>query len=689
MKTKILSILSLLLTVTQGAWAQTLPTDGTGAYLISSVDNWNTFCEDVNGGITYSGKTVKLTQNVGPVTMMAGGDTSFSGTFDGQGYTLTASINVQNDDMGTLAAPFPAISGATIKNLHVAGNISVNRARPASIASFVNDDSEITNCKSSVSITASRGNWVDAGGFVARVNAGKALTMTGCTFAGSITYSDANGYEGGGMVGWTQTNASANLTNCVFAPTSVSFANSKSKADNNFRMLVGGDGSSTLTRCYYNDVAANNTKIITDGEGKQARSISAGTDVTSLGISGASTEYNVSGITAYAHGIKYGGVYYAGNGDEVSLALSHADAAEGYSFNEYTATAGTLSGTTLTMPDANVTINATWTAIPTYTVTVKSSTEDASNWQGKAGTGDYQALPLTGLEASTAVSVKYSGTKMVKSVKAKKKKAATTDLSTISADYEAKNGETLTGTLTNNVKISIADGATVTLKDVTITNLGKSCNWAGINCPGDATLVLEGTNEVCAGREGDYEWRNYPGIWIAPNKTLTIQGAGKLTAYSGGPYPDYPYGAGIGGGFKISCGNIVINSGTITATGGGDAAGIGAGSGTGSCGNITINGGTITATGDGGGAGIGGGYGIDCGNITISGGTVSATGGYYAAGIGGGRSNGACGTITIKSTVTSVTATKGSVAPNSIGSGGENGTAITVTIEDGANVTQN
>ena len=262
---------------------------------------------------------------------------------------------------------------------------------------------------------------------------------------------------------------------------------------------------------------------------------------------------------------------------------------------------------------------------------------------------------------------------------------AATDLSTITENYEAKNGETLTGTLASNVKISIADGATVTLKNVNITNLGNNCNWAGINCPGDATLVLEGTNEVCAGR-GEYGLIYYPGIWIAPNKTLTIQGAGNLTANSN---ITYLYGAGIGGGFSISCGNIVINSGNITATGGLDAAGIGAGGSTGSCGNITINGGTITATSDGNGAGIGGGYGNACGNITISGGTVSATGGDSAAGIGGGRRNGDCGTITIKSTVTSVTATKGSNAPNSIGSGGENGTAITVTIEDGANVTQN
>jgi hypothetical protein len=137
--------------------------------------------------------------------------------------------------------------------------------RPASIASFVTDDSEITNCKSSVSITASLDADVDAGGFVGRVNENKTITMTGCAFTGSINFSHAFGYEGGGMVGWTQTGASANLTNCLFAPTSVSFANSKSMAENNFHMIAGGIGSSTLTRCYYNNVAANNTKITQEG----------------------------------------------------------------------------------------------------------------------------------------------------------------------------------------------------------------------------------------------------------------------------------------------------------------------------------------------------------------------------------------------------------------------------------------
>ena len=336
-------------------------------------------------------------------------------------------------------------------------------------------------------------------------------------------------------------------------------------------------------------------------------------------------------------------------------------------------------------PDINID-NPITPAATGYSVTMAEGTEEADKWTVKVGEGEAQAFPVEGLDGGETVTVTYSGEKKVKSVKAVKKVPAVTDLATITADYEAKDGETLTGTLASNVKISIADGATVTLKDVNITNLGNNCDWAGINCPGDATLVLEGTNTVCAGRGGD-GYNNYPGIWIAPDKTLTIQGDGTLTAYSN---DSQPYAAGIGGGYEIACGNIVINSGTVTSTGGQGAAGIGSGQGAG-CGNITINGGTVTATGGTYGAGIGSGGDGDeyasCGNITISGGTVEATGGKGAAGIGGGRNNGACGTITITSGVTSVKATKGEGA-ESIGKGNE-GQDITVNIENGANVTQN
>ena len=107
----------------------------------------------------------------------------------------------------------------------------------------------------------------------------------------------------------------------------------------------------------------------------------------------------------------------------------------------------------------------------TYRFSLKVGTEDASKWQGKAGTGEYQALPLTGLEAGTAVSVKYSGWKLVKSVKAKKVKAA--------AEATAEDKGKLIGT---NGKIyadeaaATAAGTTAVAKIVYIGATGHAYN---------------------------------------------------------------------------------------------------------------------------------------------------------------------------------------------------------------------
>ncbi|MCQ2319270.1 MAG: hypothetical protein MJZ90_10190 [Bacteroidales bacterium] len=103
-------------------------------------------------------------------------------------------------------------------------------------------------------------------------------------------------------------------------------------------------------------------------------------------------------------------------------------------------------------------------------------------------------------------------------------------------------------------------------------------------------------------------------------------------------------GAGIGGGMGGSGSHIIINGGTITATGRGrGAAGIGGGENTSSSGGdrcpgsyITINGGVVTATGCDEGAGIGGGNKSSGSYITITGGTVTANGGTNASGIGRG-----------------------------------------------------
>ena len=194
-------------------------------------------------------------------------------------------------------------------------------------------------------------------------------------------------------------------------------------------------------------------------------------------------------------------------------------------------------------------------------------------------------------------------------------------------------------------KVAVADGATVTLRDVENTGdlNGGSTTCPGIRCIGNATIILEGNNTV---RGGD----TYAGIYVPEGKTLTIRGTGSLTVTGG------IGGAGIGGNQEGNCGSIVISGGTITATGGSDGAGIGLGQSS-ECvfGDITISGGTVTATGCDDAPGIGGpeAY-FD--NITITDGVTKVTvnkGSYSTYSIGTSESDDMeyCGAITIGGTV--------------------------------------
>ena len=207
-------------------------------------------------------------------------------------------------------------------------------------------------------------------------------------------------------------------------------------------------------------------------------------------------------------------------------------------------------------------------------------------------------------------------------------------LSTLNADYEAQDGDVLTGELPGGIHLTIAAGASVTLKDVTITNTSRS----GIKCAGNAIINLVGTNSITS--TSLYN----SGIQVGGSGTkLTIQGSGSVTATGS------TCGVGIGCRYNSTCGDITINGGTVTASGGYECAGIGSGGG-GTCGNITISGGTVTATGGNKAAGIGSGNGGTCGAITISGtATGAATGGTGSTYDIGPGYNGSCGTVSVAS----------------------------------------
>ena len=171
----------------------------------------------------------------------------------------------------------------------------------------------------------------------------------------------------------------------------------------------------------------------------------------------------------------------------------------------------------------------------------------------------------------------------------------------------------------------------LTLKNVKI-DVSDADGKAALSVQGDGnvTIELDGNNELKSGNlKAGLEKNTSEG-------TLTLKddkeaGSGSLTAEGGG------WAAGIGGSDGKGTNNIIISGGTVTAEGGNYGAGIGSGGGSYDGGDhITITGGTVNATGGAWGAGIGGGYGDDSDHITITGGTVNATGGDNGAGIGGG-----------------------------------------------------
>ena len=308
-------------------------------YTIHTAEGWGVFCDALQDNDTYnrfSGKTVRLGADIGtaesPVTRMAGGSGhEFTGTFDGDGKTLTVNYTNNNNDVRT--APFSYVNGATIQNLIVGGTISGSAYRAAGIVGETPGQTTITNCVSSVDISSGR--------YTGGISIGGLVTITGCVFNGKIVGTTWSG----GFVGYS--NTATAISNSLFAP-----QDGSSISGGTFYYNGGGD--ITPTNSYY-------TRALGTAQGKATRTVAAAADVTieAVALTGTATQYTVSGITAYSGGgLQRGQTLYYGSGDQLSLTLSNSATAatQGYQYG-YTASAGTLSGTTLTMPDEDVTIS--------------------------------------------------------------------------------------------------------------------------------------------------------------------------------------------------------------------------------------------------------------------------------------------------------------------------------------------
>lgn len=176
-------------------------------------------------------------------------------------------------------------------------------------------------------------------------------------------------------------------------------------------------------------------------------------------------------------------------------------------------------------------------------------------------------------------------------------------------------------------------------------NIGDALKWTGCEC-GDITIT--GSTVTATGGEGG---AGIGGGWGTSVGDIVIRNS-KVEATAANSKEDGA--AGIGGGHAESCGEITIENSEIKATAGKYSAGIGS-SGFNSitttvwnttCHSIHIrDNSTVTAIGGEGGAGIGTGHGAQFDSysqVVIVDSTVTATGGYHGAGIGAGA-NGTLG----------------------------------------------
>ena len=246
-----LSLFLLALVLTMPAWAQGGSGNESETITIASKEDWKAFCDRVNKGQTTL--NAKLTQDVdlGSDIVMAGREHPYNynsfyyytGTFDGQGHTLSFNWNADKDNR---IAPFWCVKDATIKNLRTQGKITKKGYGLSGMVYIASGTTTISGCISDVDITGGDGGWdaSRAAGMVQAVAYQASVQITDCLVKGSITDNADESYKA--MAGFVFSNdGTYTLTRCLYV--------GKNNAPNNgYSKTFGKDGyGATFTDCYY------------------------------------------------------------------------------------------------------------------------------------------------------------------------------------------------------------------------------------------------------------------------------------------------------------------------------------------------------------------------------------------------------------------------------------------------------
>ena len=333
----------------QTAWAQFSDGDGTrtNPYQISSVEDWDKLSNAVKDGSTYNDKYFKLTDNISVTTMVGTSTYKFSGTFDGNGHTLS----FNKDATEQYISPFRFINNAIIENLKVSGTVTSSNKFAGGVIAHATGSNTITNCMNSTSINATIDGNGSHGGILGQLGGeNSSVIISGCLFNGEMLGNNTDYWCG--MIGYYDNNI-VTISDCIFKPQQVNIKSS------NYNFTICRPGA-TVRNGFYNSEAAK----MHEKQGKLLYSIIPAPHVT-VQLIGLPSEYNVSGITIYensGHGLKVGDELYAASDDvlELDLGVEPGYTATKFYANNYELYAsGIYSGCyAMTMPASDITITA-------------------------------------------------------------------------------------------------------------------------------------------------------------------------------------------------------------------------------------------------------------------------------------------------------------------------------------------
>ncbi|MBO1364425.1 hypothetical protein JHU38_11760 [Prevotella sp. A2931] len=143
--------------------------------------------------------------DLGEKIAIVGYGSHYSGTFDGQGHTL--SVNWNSKDHSSIA-PFYSMDNVTIKNLHVKGQIT-NRGNVSGLILRVHETATVSGCTIDMTLKSTE----EMAGLIYEIY-GAQVTITDCLVKGNF---DSSMNNIGGFV-YSQ-GGTCNMANCLYAGT--------------------------------------------------------------------------------------------------------------------------------------------------------------------------------------------------------------------------------------------------------------------------------------------------------------------------------------------------------------------------------------------------------------------------------------------------------------------------------------